>query len=292
MTLSAAYSSALYLSQYRYTGKQRDAESGLDFFEARYFGGGNNLGRFMTPDPLPWLEWQLGEEEDRQKFAAWIANPQSLNRYAYASNNPTTLTDPSGLSDCGGNPNLPCNNPSAMQNCTLDGAPTDCGMVNDIYGSGAACIGSCTLTVNGTNGLPYQIVQTAGTSDIYAVFAAMCLNQNCDPFAPQNIGYQFAKGVYNVTWAHHTLNTANLAGYWKDPSTFLHNGYPSWFQGSPLDMLDVVHLIGSATLEGHEDPFGPLNPLHYLIQFPQMIVPAGGRYNATCSLVGGCVIGH
>ncbi|MGH9352125.1 MAG: RHS repeat-associated core domain-containing protein [Terriglobia bacterium] len=38
-------------------------------------------GRWMTPDPL----------------GGDISNPQSLNRYAYALNNPTTLTDPLGL---------------------------------------------------------------------------------------------------------------------------------------------------------------------------------------------------
>ncbi|MGH9397429.1 MAG: hypothetical protein ACRD18_11340 [Terriglobia bacterium] len=72
----------------------------------------------------------------------------------------------------------------------------------------------------------------------------------------------------------------------------MHKGDPSWYQGSPLDMFDVVHLIGGAALEGHEDPFGPLNPLHYIIQLPEMIVPAGGTYNAICTLMGGCNLGH
>ncbi len=39
------------------------------------------LGRWVTPDPL----------------GGDVTNPQSLNRYAYALNNPTTLNDPSGL---------------------------------------------------------------------------------------------------------------------------------------------------------------------------------------------------
>jgi RHS repeat-associated protein len=65
------------------TGKQRDYESGLDNFGARYFGGGNNLGRFMTPDPL----LNSGHPD----------NPQSWNRYTYALNNPLTITDPTGL---------------------------------------------------------------------------------------------------------------------------------------------------------------------------------------------------
>jgi len=33
---------------YKYTGKERDTESGLDMFGARYYG--SSLGRFMTPD--------------------------------------------------------------------------------------------------------------------------------------------------------------------------------------------------------------------------------------------------
>ena len=65
--------------EYRFTGKERDAESGLDYFTARYFG--SSLGRFMSPDPMG------GHPED----------PQTLNRYAYVRNNPTTLTDPTGL---------------------------------------------------------------------------------------------------------------------------------------------------------------------------------------------------
>ena len=34
----------------RYTGKERDTESGLDYFGARYYG--SSMGRFMSPDPL------------------------------------------------------------------------------------------------------------------------------------------------------------------------------------------------------------------------------------------------
>jgi RHS repeat-associated protein len=67
----------------RCTGKERDTESGLDYFGARYYG--SNMGRFMSPDP-----W-LGSMD--------IANPQSLNRYSYAQNNPLKYTDPTGL-DC------------------------------------------------------------------------------------------------------------------------------------------------------------------------------------------------
>ena len=82
------------LSAHKFTGKERDAESGLDMFGAGYYG--SSLGRFMTPDPL-YIE------------AHRLADPQRLNLYAYARNNPVTLTDPNGLDVA-----LNCDN---KQNC-------------------------------------------------------------------------------------------------------------------------------------------------------------------------------
>lgn len=65
----------------RFTGKERDAETGLDFFLARYCSGAQ--GRFTSPDPL----LASGRPED----------PQSWNRYAYARNNPLAYIDPTGM---------------------------------------------------------------------------------------------------------------------------------------------------------------------------------------------------
>jgi RHS repeat-associated protein len=67
----------------RNTGKERDAESGNDYFGARYYA--SSMGRFMSPDPL----LNSGRPE----------NPQTWNRYAYSRNNPLTNIDPTGLYD-------------------------------------------------------------------------------------------------------------------------------------------------------------------------------------------------
>jgi RHS repeat-associated protein len=67
------------------TGKERDAESGLDYFGARYYSSGQ--GRFTTPDwsaepePIPYAD---------------LKNPQSLNLYTYVRNDPLSLRDPDG----------------------------------------------------------------------------------------------------------------------------------------------------------------------------------------------------
>lgn len=82
MTRRDAYSfSVAFGDHYKFTSKERDAESGLDNFGARY--NASNLGRFMTPDPL---------------FATplHVVNPQRWNMYAYVVNNPTNYVDPDG----------------------------------------------------------------------------------------------------------------------------------------------------------------------------------------------------
>jgi len=83
----------------RFTGKERDTETSLDYFGARYYGAG--MERWMSPDefkdsgitdpstgkvlfspgPLPYAD---------------IENPQSLNKYAYVLDNPLRYTDPTG----------------------------------------------------------------------------------------------------------------------------------------------------------------------------------------------------
>ena len=69
-------------NHYKFTAKERDRESGLDVMGARYYGSA--LGRFVQSDPL-YIE------------AHRLSDPQSLNLFAYARNNPTTLSDPTGL---------------------------------------------------------------------------------------------------------------------------------------------------------------------------------------------------
>src|SRR6266545_2399654 len=63
-----------------FAGKERDAESGFDYFGARHYASG--AGRFTTVDP--------------GHVNGDIFDPQSWNGYAYARNNPLRFTDPDG----------------------------------------------------------------------------------------------------------------------------------------------------------------------------------------------------
>jgi RHS repeat-associated protein len=74
------YPSSPDVTSVKFTGKERDSETGLDYFEHRYFSAAQ--GRFTSPDPLNWLASQNGNDHDRQQFQAYIGDPQNLNLYA------------------------------------------------------------------------------------------------------------------------------------------------------------------------------------------------------------------
>ncbi len=72
-------------TEQHFTGKERDTESGNDYFGARYYSSA--MGRFMSPDwsakvaPVPYAK---------------LGDPQTLNLYAYVDNNPLIRADADG----------------------------------------------------------------------------------------------------------------------------------------------------------------------------------------------------
>jgi RHS repeat-associated protein len=78
-------------NHYKFTSKERDGESGLDYFGARYYSSG--LGRWVsadwsaTPVPVPYADF---------------GDPQTLNQYSYVRNAPTVKIDADGHCPDGG----------------------------------------------------------------------------------------------------------------------------------------------------------------------------------------------
>jgi RHS repeat-associated protein len=73
----------------KFTSKERDAETGLDFFGARYYG--SIMGRFLSPDSLFVDQFEH--------------DPQSWNLYTYVRNNPLRYIDLLGLAHTDANGN-------------------------------------------------------------------------------------------------------------------------------------------------------------------------------------------
>jgi len=98
MMRSATCAIMVRFSRSCFTGKERDSESGNDYFGARYYS--STMGRFLSPDwsarvaPVPYAK---------------LDNPQSLNLYSYMLNNPLSGVDPDGhAGTCGGNDGSSC----------------------------------------------------------------------------------------------------------------------------------------------------------------------------------------
>jgi RHS repeat-associated protein len=109
----------------KFTSYERDDESTNDFAMARYHI--NRFGRFSSPDP----------------FAGSIADPQSLNRFGYARNDPSNAVDPSGLNStngCDDVERIPCGQGGGGRyiTCIVDGVDTPCDMAYRMLASGAA----------------------------------------------------------------------------------------------------------------------------------------------------------
>ena len=76
---------------YEFTQKERDGESGLHYFEARYLEG--PFSRFISTD----RKYANPDALSPGDLALWVSNPQEINLYSYVRNNPLAFTDPSGL---------------------------------------------------------------------------------------------------------------------------------------------------------------------------------------------------
>src|SRR5215472_6470474 len=73
------------VGEHTYIGQYFDSASSLSYLNARYYDG--SRGPFMSVDPV-----FLGNPSQQK-----LDDPQSLNAYAYADDNPINKKDPTGL---------------------------------------------------------------------------------------------------------------------------------------------------------------------------------------------------
>jgi len=135
----------------KFTIYERDSDSsGLDYANARYYS--SRTGTFGSVDPY------LGSIQ--------LDNPQSLNRYSYALNDPVNLIDPSGLDFCKWDDGS-SDDPSA------DGGATATQCLQD----GGSWVSQTTVDVPGGN--PNCPATALSCVEVWSI--SICTTKECDP---------------------------------------------------------------------------------------------------------------
>jgi RHS repeat-associated protein len=200
------------ITTHKFTGDERDAETGLDHTEFRKYS--SSLLRWLTPDPAGMA-------------AVNPANPQSWNRYAYVLNNPLGSVDPTGQDGCnawnvsweGSGIPFPCLSDLTSGNQATDSGdptatpPPQCGAVPQY------CV---TNSVTGPPPLPGSTPSTftqtmlVGRTSVDNSFTG-CSGLSGTANIETNCGYQFGQGTSQTPIWY--LNEANLNGPTNIPLT-------------------------------------------------------------------------
>lgn len=226
------YSSGMYPGpvgpqSLEFTSKERDAETGLDWFAARYFSGAQ--GRFTSPDP--------------EGIGSSSHDPQSWNMYAYARNNPLRYTDPFGLNydvcDADG------------KNCrTLSDAQYN-SYLKSIQGTNTYVTPGGTINYQNDNGS----VTKVGSASYYnerAENAGAFLNWSLLQISLNAVGEGIGRGVVALAGrAFEALSAGRAAGQVAEDAI---GSTPVGRRGAPLDVTPGTNTgtkIGDRWYTGH-----------------------------------------
>jgi RHS repeat-associated protein len=219
-TTALGFRAALHLERIRsrYTGKERDTESGNDYFGARYYA--SSMGRFMSPDSPGF---------------AHLSNPQAWNLYAYTYNNPTSLRDPDGH-------DVACANNTAQ--CVAD--------ANKATNGGGRVTSTTTTTDHSFLGFHWTTSETklAISGDINSFRA---LGQNASRLADLIGNHSFTLSVSYESFITPGGSTSNMLSQgFKTPGVIIDPNHPSNGYWDPDAVDRGIPQANTAEEFGHE----------------------------------------
>ena len=237
--------SSLYiLSGPHFTGKERDSESGNDYFGARYYA--STMGRFMSPD------WSAKAEPVPY---AKLDDPQSLNLYDYVRNNPLSRVDVDGHYDAINQTVSACNhNASCIKNGLKAVVRGEKARLKDLKSKDANVrAGAAAFGALGENN---------GVHVTYTNLAGQGINGSVDPsgssFGTANIQVQIdsnrSSGGMQETFAHEGTHVADDFKFLNsfNPMTM---GYDQTL--NPTHFQTEFNAFKAGAGVNHEHGFGP-----------------------------------
>jgi len=284
---------------YKFAGMEQDSETGEYHTQFRQYTA--NLSRWLSPDPSG-------------TAAVSLTNPQTWNMYAYVTNNPTTLTDATGLD--GGYSGPPCGAwwiceaqyqsmgcMAGEYGCPGTPSEADIGEQEYIYDNCIGCVSFDGYTFRSfaawadfsTSEAVWQQELDRVNNGATAAFDALFENNGrLDPNAAYKVTVTDRGFSVEDTLTGYLLNVANAEQNGiNDPFSLLFHPGASWYETDFLGLFgtDVTHLVlgPNGVAMGHVDPWGPLNPLHGIIQVLGGLIGGTSQWGTlTCSYANGC----
>ena len=264
-------------NHYKFDAKERDVESGLDNFAARY--DSSALGRFMSPDDLG------GHPED----------PQSLNKYTYTRNNPTNLIDPTGMTfeeSCKKESNT-CRDNGHGQLVKFEISEDKFGQVQFAPAHIDSDQGGNLTDQNGNKfsanvtGAGVSFTQAGSSESSTGLFvngSGSTTIQGSGALSGFSFNFTYSNPASGVTaggtftfngtaeQAENTLQGAGFNHYWEDESDFLH---PSTYHYAAVDFRSAGD-AGTGALSGHFTVHEPRVIVHGAVIPQTYVVPTEG----------------
>ncbi|PYU23414.1 MAG: hypothetical protein DMG32_16195 [Acidobacteria bacterium] len=209
---------------YKFTGYERDPETGLDYAFARYYS--YRLGRFLSVDPV----------------GGSTFDPQSFNRYAYTVNNPTNSIDPLGLKNVPGGARWYINGGGGGGSCTADGLDIPCFLAYAWLQSNQAvqCPNNICRGVNWDN-LPVQFTATTDGSYYSCLLSGAWSSREAAGIAAVNC----ANGPSIATNTEYSGNVYQIDSNGEYSFTLPGAGTPDSSTFDPTDIPDATEYAGS-----------------------------------------------
>ena len=165
-------------NHYKFTGKERDSESNLDNFGARY--NSSTMGRWMSPDK-PFADQHP-------------INPQSWNLFVYTLNNPLRFIDDDGLE---------VKETRTVTHYTVSGATADEALANansHSFGSSGDHAGLTTPTMTWHTDTSYSSQTTSGSVTVTTTVTSDTITLDQNVQLPHWDGYSKASPEDQKTW--------------------------------------------------------------------------------------------
>lgn len=186
----------------RFTSKERDDETGLDYFGARYYA--STQGRFTSPDPL--------------LSSGRIYDPQTWNRYSYTLNNPLKYIDPTGLYEF---------------NAALGGSATDDELTRRA-GNDKKALKGAERIIGQRNQFRTALAGAAAKSGDLTASQQQAVARAVNAYGTENDGNQVVVGFGRTG----TGVGANTDG--RDMSDYIYVAFNAGHKGNDL-IIDVAH---------------------------------------------------